>query len=881
MSDVVDDVVDSRIDNDVVDSRIDNYKIKSPREIMIDKYRQMTEAARAEGADQITHLYRRLAKEDLFFLLIYVLRCDFANNDWVYARCREFERDPNGYLDIWPREHFKDLPLDTPMLTQNRGWTTHGGLVPGDMVFAPSGKAVMVTALSPVYEGNRCLRIQFQDGTEMTCGEGHLWRVRDIVRGKRDEKGYRLTFRRERIVEAKDLKIGDDIGAIEGALEFPTANLPIHPYLLGAWLGDGHSRSPRITCSHEDVDILVRIASEGYKVKESEATKNGKTGLYSFGGGKRGVKGTGVFPIFRKLGLVGNKHIPEIYKTASIEQRMDLLHGLMDTDGTCNERGNASFCNSNERLARDVYDLAVGLALRPRIACYRTTCNGVGDFPMWVVSFQAHWDRNPFFLHRKERRAIAPSVHRDCRRVISIQEVPSVKTSCIQVEGGMYLAGRDLIPTHNSTVITLAAVIQRVLQNPEITVLILSYNRPNAKTFLRAIKTQFELNDTLKELFPDIFYADPQKESPKWSEDDGIRVKRRTMPKEETIEASGLVDGMPTGKHFGLMVYDDVVEQRSISSPEMIEKTTDAWSLSLNLTKEGGEIWMVGTIYHFADTYSTILKRGAAKPRIYAATKDGTFNGEPVLWTRERLAEKIQKMGPYVASCQLFGKPIAEGEQVFRPEWLQTWNRQKFGGMNIYIVGDPANEKKKKSDYTVFWVIGLGADKNYYIIDGIRDKLNMKERADTLFQLHAQYHPKRVGYEKYGMQSDIEYMKERMKSEQYNFQIYELGGTESKEDRIKKLQPLFNDGRIFLPEKLVKRDYQKKLYDITQSFINDEYLQFPFMTHDDMLDCMARIVDPKLGATFPRVPYNQESNQAVAKRQKGSYDYDTYGYLGA
>lgn len=856
------------------------YKIKSQREIMIDKYRQMTEAARAEGADQITHLYRRLAKEDLFFLLIYVLRCDFANNDWVYERCREFERDPNGYLDIWPREHFKDLPLDTPMLTQNRGWTTHGDLVPGDMVFAPSGKPVQVLALSPRYHMNRCLKITFQDGKEMVCGEGHLWRVRNRYRGRRDENGQRPSLRRERIVEARDLKVGDDVGAIEGAVEFPERDLPIHPYVLGAWLGDGHRASPRITCSYEDIDIPAMIQSLGYEVKEQKS-RDGRTGVYAFGGGVRGKKGTGVYPILRRLGVTKEKHIPDMYKMASVEQRIALMAGLMDTDGSCNENGNATFTNSSELLARDVYELAVGLALRPRIHFYWTTCNREGKFPMWVVSFQAHRDRNPFMLYRKWRKAIDPSIHRECRKVVSVVEVDPVDTSCIQVEGGMYLAGRDLIPTHNSTVITLAAVIQKVLQNPEVTILILSYNRPNAKTFLRAIKTQFELNDTLKELFPDIFYADPQKESPKWSEDDGIRVKRRTMPKEETIEASGLVDGMPTGKHFGVMVYDDVVEQRSISSPEMIEKTTDAWSLSLNLTKEGGVIWMVGTIYHFADTYSAILKRGAAKPRIYAATKDGTFKGEPVLWTRERLAEKIQKMGPYVASCQLFGKPIAEGEQVFLPEWLQTWNRQKFGGMNIYIVGDPANEKKKKSDYTVFWVIGLGADKNYYIIDGVRDKLNMKERADTLFQLHAQYHPKRVGYEKYGMQSDIEYMKERMKSEQYNFQIYELGGTESKEDRIKKLQPLFNDGRIFLPEKLVKRDYQKKLYDITQSFINDEYLQFPFMTHDDMLDCMARIVDPKLGATFPRDPYNQESNQAVAKRQKGSYDYDTYGYLGA
>lgn len=136
-------------------------------------------------------------------------------------------------------------------------------------------------------------------------------------------------------------------------------------------------------------------------------------------------------------------------------------------------------------------------------------------------------------------------------------------------------------------------------------------------------------------MFPDILYADPKKESPRWAEDSGIVVKRKTNPKEATIEAHGLVDGQPTGAHFLLRVYDDVVTVDSVTSPEMITKTTEAWSLSDNLgaRPEDGSLaraWHIGTRYHFGDTYNAMIEMGAVKPRIYAATHDGTRDGKPV-----------------------------------------------------------------------------------------------------------------------------------------------------------------------------------------------------------------------------------------------------------
>jgi len=440
----------------------------------------------------------------------------------------------------------------------------------------------------------------------------------------------------------------------------------------------------------------------------------------------------------------------------------------------------------------------------------------------------------------------------------------------------------DLWPRehYKSSLVTLAAVTQEILRDPEITVGIFSFNRPSAKAFLRQIKQNFETNENLKELFPEILYADPAKESLKWSEDDGIIVKRWGIPKEMTVEAWGLVDGMPTGKHYKLMVYDDIVTKDTVTSPEMIAKVTEAVSLSFNLGSiQGNRRWMVGTRYHMADTYSTLIKRGAVKLRLYSATKDGTFDGEPWLFSRQVLADKIRDMGTYVASCQLFNNPVMEGEQTFNPEWIRTWRAADWSTMNRYILVDPSGEKKKSSDYTVMAVIGLGTDQNYYLIDMIRDKLNLQEKAQRLMSLHAQYRPIGVGYEKYGMQSDIAYIEERQDRENYRFDITVLKGSMPKNDRIRRIQPLFQDHRFFLPERLVRTDYQGRSHDLIQDFINEEYLQFPYMTHDDMLDCMARIRDEDLQAFFPRPVLRHQSERGLDDDGNDGLDYDTFDYL--
>jgi predicted phage terminase large subunit-like protein len=386
---------------------------------------------------------------------------------------------------------------------------------------------------------------------------------------------------------------------------------------------------------------------------------------------------------------------------------------------------------------------------------------------------------------------------------------------------------------------------------------------------LRQIKGEFERNETLKGWFPDILWDNPHKESPKWSEDEGITVKRSGNPKEATIEAWGVVDGQPTSKHYGILNYDDLVTSSSVTTPEMIRKTTDALALSYNLGKHGGKRRFWGTRYSLYDTYATLIERGTAIPRIYPATKDGTVDGEPVFLTREALAQKRRDQGPYVYSCQMLLNPTADATQGFKEEWLR-YAIPNGRGMNIYMIFDPASSKKKDSDYTAGWVLGLASDRNIYVLDMVRDRLSLTQRADLVMAWHRRWRPLMTGYERYGMMADIEHIKDRMENENYRFPIVELGGTMGKNDRIRRLVPWFEQGRIYMPKALSKTNYEGVSVDLSEAFVREEFLAFPVGQHDDMLDALARVLDenmpvswPMAGDDYPDDPFELGRNETT------------------
>lgn len=397
---------------------------------------------------------------------------------------------------------------------------------------------------------------------------------------------------------------------------------------------------------------------------------------------------------------------------------------------------------------------------------------------------------------------------------------------------------------YKSTIITFGLSIQDIFRDPEVTIGIFSHTRPIAKKFLLQIKTEFEVNDTIKALYPNVLWQKPKQDSPKWSEDEGIVVKRQSNPKESTVEAWGLVDGQPTSKHFAVLNYDDTVVRESVTSPTMIEKTTTAIADSYNLGKVGGVKRGIGTRWHFNDSYRTVLERGTFKPRIFDGTEGNKGDiKRPVLISKEAMAEKRRDMGVYVFGCQILQNPKADAVHGFQRGWLEYWPPDRGAGLNIYHLRDAANSKKQDADYTVDWIVGLGPDENFYVLAVYRDRLNLPERTDLFFELQKRWRPIETRYEEYGMQGDIQHLKTEMVTRKYRVRITKVSGRMPKPERIKRLIPLFEKRQVILPSQfhITTRDHETK--DMVHEFVENEYMAFPVPAHDDMLDSLSRICD--------------------------------------
>src|SRR3990167_985270 len=295
---------------------------------------------------------------------------------------------------------------------------------------------------------------------------------------------------------------------------------------------------------------------------------------------------------------------------------------------------------------------------------------------------------------------------RACRRVDMLHEFAFAR--CREVEaapdGYLDLWARE---HYKSTIITFGKTIQDILCDPEITFGIFSHTSPIAKAFLRQIMRELEANKALHAAFPDVLWGEDVRQAPKWSEDDGIIVKRKSNPNEATIEAWGLVDGQPTSKHFRVLLYDDVVVAGSVTTPEMIAKTMVEMERSYNLGTTPGIKRAAGTRWHFNDAYRSVIDRGTFKAREHPGRIGGIEEGESVFWSNEVHEAKRRDMCPYTYAAQILLNPKADAMQGFKREWIRKYRRIQTAALNWYLVVDAASSKKKGSDYSAMWAVGL------------------------------------------------------------------------------------------------------------------------------------------------------------------------------
>lgn len=408
-----------------------------------------------------------------------------------------------------------------------------------------------------------------------------------------------------------------------------------------------------------------------------------------------------------------------------------------------------------------------------------------------------------------------------------------------------------------STIITIAKTIQDILNDPEMTVGIFSHTRPIAKAFLRVIKREFENNSKLKEAFPDILWGDPQKQAPKWSEDDGIVVKRKGNPPESTIEAWGLVDSMPTGKHFQLRVYDDVVTRESVSTPEQIFKTTEAMDLSHNLGKVGGAVRIIGTRYSLGDTYAEYIKRGKFKPRMKPATDNGRVDGKPVFFSQADWEDKLLTMSPAIIASQMLQNPLASESSIFHPEWFNLWpaNKPLPHFDIVFQAFDGAYSEKTTADFSCLLTLGLFKPKegdlrhSVFILDCFMERIAYPDMRDEMIkQYQSKYGEKETlvsGIIIEDKSSGSALIPELRRGD-ITIIPYNPGGLD-KVGRANLVSHLVRDGLLYIPESASPK---RKGYPMSWlSAWHEQMLYFPNVKHDDAVDAttMALIMLEKMG----------------------------------
>lgn len=799
-------------------------------------------------SSEMRHQHERwFALNDLYFLLVYILNRPDVKRDWCFNRCNEVMEQRENTLDFWSRgswkstistfglniqdilrnpnetigifshtrpaakkflrtimvefetnEHLKALfpdvlyknprretkwalEIDTPVLTVT-GWKRHIDLIPGDKVFGADGSPITVIGNSgPVIR--ECQQMILDD-CDFVASNDHLWPVQHRPRADLpwpDSPPIEIFTTDNLPIKTKRHRL-----LATPVVELPDVRLPLDPYILGLWLGDGTAGTNIISMHRDDEpEVLAQIADAGFLTYIHRRKPEDNFSMY-------GV--TGLREQIDKLGCLTRKHVPQQYLFAHSDARRALLQGLMDSDGTCKKAGPSRcngmcmFSNTNADLAQAVFFLAASLGMRPSHLTFMP--EPPGRLEVHHIYFVGVKSAAPFRLSRK-LELCKQKRHKNGRYVRKIEPASYRWVNCIKVDApdGIYLAGKCLVPTHNS-------------------------------------------------------------------EDDGIVVKRTTNRGEATVEAWGLVDGQPTGKHFTIMDWDDVIPD--YPSEDMIPKITEKWELSLALTARPLRFRVKGTFYDISDTYQVMMQREFGKVRIRCAV-----TAPDCPFTPEEMASLRNATSPRMWALQylLDVDAAAREEHVgFDVEWPRYYGESPpIRSMNIYIVVDPAGKSKESNSQFALWVVGLLPPKNIYVLDGILDKLDLGERGRAVVAMHRKYYelgapPLKVGYESYAMQGDIDYIRELMQREHYIFPLIQLSGTgKSKDERIELLIPDFRAHQIWFPSKGIQ--YKQKAgadVDIVKAFIEREYRQWPFGRQKDLLDALARIKDPALGVIWPR-----------------------------
>lgn len=771
----------------------------------------------------------------------------------ILDRFEKNQLDEQNLLITMPPRFGKALALDTPILT-TEGWSTMHEVQPGQYVFDEHGRPTRVVAKSPVWRSRPTYACRFDTGETIIADAAHEWPVR---------------FCRKQAVSRHETKALHDYyqstqdprkPAIRaaGPLTLPHKELPIDPYVLGVWLGDGRRQSA-VICSADQfiVDEIKRI--------EGAVTHCARRGCFMhFRPGpsiRAGVARAATFQArLRSLALLDNKHIPGAYMTASPDQRLALLQGLIDTDGHIAPNGTVEFSNSNERLARDALALIQSLGVK---ASFHTCVTASGRPGYRIHFYHAEAARLP----RKRKRC--RHQERSPTHYMVIEPAGFADTVCIEVDSPshLFLAGRSLIPTCNSEYCSLFFPSYFIARNPARYIMSSSYNTQLATDFGRQIRTIVE-DPLVRQAFPNFHLSPDSRSAEVWrTEDNGAYF------------GVGL-GGTTTGRPANLLIVDDPIKSREEADSMLIRNRvwnyfTSALSTRLQPQPDGtpGKRIVILTRWHPDDLAGRIMQSSEWKEGLWkhvnfqaiverdtkvrvprsALPKDDprhissialvssgkryvTEPREESLWPERFPLKDLQRrraLNEREFTSLYQQKPYIPGGNLIKADWWRnTPADMPIQQLPTIVIGvDTAFKSKEQNDYSCAIVAGIDQLGDIHIIDVVRGKWEYPDLKRRLIQLNNQWRGRglRAFYveDKASGQSIIQELRKTAGLSVIPYKV-----TFDKVARVNAILPLIEGGRVHLSEEARWLD----------PFV-EECTAFPNATNDDQVDALTIVLD--------------------------------------
>ena len=737
-----------------------------------------------------------------------------------------------------PPRHGKLVADSTPVLT-TQGWKRHGDLRFGDRVFGPDGKPARVVAVSSPDLAS--LRVTMTDGSSVMVHPNHEWTV--WQRGGGRTEWYTLETRelmRKKLLSGKTKPRATYQLPLRPCVEFDEQRLPMQPYALGAWLGDGTTTKPWITHHVDDTAVADAVAACGYEKRKVYI--HATTGVHSsaFSSDTPGIASP-FWNDLKAIGVAHNKHIPEAYKHSSIRQRLELLAGLIDTDGHVERKsGRVRIATVSERLADDIADVAFSLgwhACKYEQAPTLSTSGIQGTKPVFYVGFNPDRDI-PTMLPRKKVNRFA------ARRRVGIAKIEPClpeRGRCIQVDrgDGLYCVGREMIVTHNSQLTTRSFPAWFMGRNPSQEVIVGAYNQSFAESFGKDVRTIMTSN-----MFSQVFPLCELEKGSKASDS-----MRTTLGGK--LHFVG-VKGSATGKGAHAFIIDDPIKDRKDANSEIMRQDVWDWFndvVNTRLMSDFAPIIITLTRWHEDDIVGRITD--PTNPNynadfadqwhiinIPAIAEENDVLGRQVgeaLWPERAGIERLKTMralNPAGFSALYQQRPTPEDGDFFEAHMIQPYKAGMAPEkLRIYAASDHAVGIKQENDKTCLLVVGVDDRNMIWVLDCWWRRAKTDAVVDAMIALMKKWKPLTWWAESGHISKSIgPFLFKRMAEEKVFVNVSEQVPSKDKVTRAQSIQGRMAMGMVRFPS------FEPWYEDAKQ-----ELLKFPQARHDDFVDSLAHI----------------------------------------